>query len=251
MKLRTIQASAVKSIFEVLKDIINDVNVYFDSKGIRILALDTARVALVHMFLDAQNFEEYHCPSPVTAGMNMSNTFKLLKSITNHDTLEMIIDGNECVEIIIQNQAKKSYSKFTLKLLDINEDILELPELDTDIITTLPSIDFQRICRDMGNLSQEIDIFRDQDTLELSCLGDFANQSTLIECPDKWDTRIGNTFSLKYINLFTKATGMCSSVQIMQHSSDENMPIIFRYSIANLGEMKFYLAPKVNEELKD
>jgi proliferating cell nuclear antigen len=52
MKLRTIQASAMKSIFEVLKDIINDVNVYFDSNGIRILALDTARVALVHMFLD-------------------------------------------------------------------------------------------------------------------------------------------------------------------------------------------------------
>ena len=108
MKLRTIQASAVKSIFEVLKDIINDVNVYFDSNGIRILALDTARVALVHMFLDANNFEEYECPAPVIAGMNMANTYKLLKSITNHDTLEMAISGNEVIELIIQNQAKKS-----------------------------------------------------------------------------------------------------------------------------------------------
>lgn len=251
MKLRTIQASAMKSIFEVLKDIINDVNVYFDSKGIRILALDTARVALVHMFLDAQNFEEYECPIPVISGMNMANTYKLLKSITNHDTLEMAIKGNEVIELIIQNQTKKSSSKFTLKLLDINEDILETPDLETNIITTLSSVDFQRICRDMGNLSNEIDIFRDGDKLELSCLGDFANQSTSIECPETWDTRVGNTFSLKYINLFTKATSMCSSVQIMQHEDDNFMPIIFRYSIANLGEMKFYLAPKVSDELKD
>lgn len=247
MKLRTIQASAVKSIFEVLKDIINDVNVYFDSTGIRILALDTARVALVHMHLMAENFEEYECVSPIIAGMNMANTYKLLKSITNNDTLEMKIEGSETIELTIRNDSKKSSSKFNLKLLDINEDILELPELETDIITTLPSIDFQRICRDMGNLSNEIDIYRDGDKLELSCFGDFANQSTTIECPEIWETRIGNTFSLKYINLFTKATGMCSSIQIMQHSEENGMPIIFRYSIANLGEMKFYLAPKVEE----
>ena len=33
MKLATIQASAIKSTFEVLKDILNDVNVYFKPDG--------------------------------------------------------------------------------------------------------------------------------------------------------------------------------------------------------------------------
>ena len=59
MHFRTIQASALKAVFEVLKDIINDVNVYFDANGIHILTLDTARVTLVHMTLGAENFEEY------------------------------------------------------------------------------------------------------------------------------------------------------------------------------------------------
>jgi proliferating cell nuclear antigen len=62
MHFRTIQASALKTVFEVLKDIINDVNVYFNSSGIHILTLDTARVTLVHMTLVAENFEEYECP---------------------------------------------------------------------------------------------------------------------------------------------------------------------------------------------
>jgi proliferating cell nuclear antigen len=60
------------------------------------------------------------------------------------------------------------------------------------------------------------------------------------------DCRVGNLFSLKYMNLFTKATGMCSSVQILQHVKESDMPIVLKYSIANLGDMKFYLAPKVD-----
>ena len=77
MKFKTIQASALKSAFEVLKDILNDVNVYFTPKGVQILTLDTARVALIDMFLDANNFEEYYCEANIVAGINVTNMFKL------------------------------------------------------------------------------------------------------------------------------------------------------------------------------
>jgi proliferating cell nuclear antigen len=244
MFLRTIQASSFRNIFEVLKDIINDVNIYFDSKGIHIDTLDTARVSLVHVFLAAENFEEYSCPTEIIAGINISNTYKLLKSITGNDTFSMAINDSEYMDIMIRNEDKKSSTKFRLKLLEIDEEILEVPDIPMDTITTIPSIDFQRICRDMGNLSNEINIQRDKNNLQLSCTGDFANQSTSLACPDTAKKTTGNVYSLKYINLFTKATGMCSNVQLFQSSEDPDMPIIVRYSVANLGEMKFYLAPK-------
>jgi proliferating cell nuclear antigen len=245
MKLKTIQASALKSVFEVLKDIINDVNVYFTSAGVQILTLDTARVTLVHMVLHADNFEEYECNDDLIAGLNMANVYKLLKSITTQDTLSISITGRDYMDMSIENIEKKSFTNFKLKLLDINEDMLELPHIDMNIITTMPSIDFQRITRDMGNLSNEITIHRDGKNLILSCLGDFANQTTSREFPE-CVSRTGGIFSLKYINLFTKATNMCSSIQIMQDSTNENMPIVFRYTIANLGDLKFYLAPKID-----
>ena len=195
----------------------------------------------------AENFEEYECPVNIIAGLNMSNVYKLLKSITSQDTLTISITGRDYMDMIIENTVKKSFTNFKLKLLDINEDILDIPDIEMNLVTTLPSIDFQRYTRDMGNLSNEISIFRHGKTLELSCLGDFANQKTDIECVDEGpEERIGGTFSLKYINLFTKATNMCSSIQIMQDSTNENMPIVFRYTIANLGDLKFYLAPKID-----
>jgi proliferating cell nuclear antigen len=116
-----------------------------------------------------------------------------------------------------------------------------------NVLTTIPSVDFQRVTRDMNNLAQDIRITRKKNTLELECEGGFANQKTILECvePGK-DKALGNVFSLKYINMFTRATSLCSSVQLMQHDDDDNMPIVFRYTVANLGELKFYLAPKAD-----
>jgi len=248
MKLKTIQSAAIKSVFEVLKEIINDVNVYFTKEGVKILTLDTARVTLVQMTLLAENFEEYECNEEIIAGLNMSNVYKLLKTVTSSDMLTIAVEGRDVIDFMIENQDKHSVTKFKLKLLDINEDMIEFPDIKMNVITTMPSIDFQRIVRDMSNLGNEIQIWREGHDIELNCVGDFASQNTIIKYPDsQYCEKTGGSFSLKYISLYTKATNMCSSIQIMQDSINKDMPIIFKYTIANLGELKFFLAPNISE----
>lgn len=248
MKCTTVQAMAFKTSFEVLKDILNDVNVYFTAAGIRILTLDTARSALVDLQLKSENFESYSCPTDVVAGLNITNTYKILKSITNNDTLTIEITQPDYMNIHIENSSKKSNTFFKLKLLDINEEIIELPHIDMTVVTTIPSIDYQRICRDMNNLGQEVEITRHNDDFIIKCEGDFAHQHTTIECVDsqKFVGRISATYSLKYMNLFTRATSMCSTIQIMQEQ--EHKFLILKYNVANLGHLNFYLASKVEDE---
>ena len=246
MYLQTIQASALRTIFEVLKDIINDVNVYFTAQGIKVISLDTAHVTLINMFLPAENFEEYSCETDIIAGINLSNMYKLLKSVTNNDSLRMKIDDHDILEIEIENTVKHSTTKFRLKLLDINEDDLTVPDIEMDLVTTLPSVDFQRVARDMANLATDISIVRRGHLLELSCEGDFADQKTVIECgPPKEAEPIGGVYPLKYINMYTKATNLCSNVQLFQNSQNPKLPLVVRYAIANLGDVRFYLAQKM------
>jgi proliferating cell nuclear antigen len=248
MKLVTIQASAIKSTFEVLKDILNDVNIYFRPQGMYIVTLDTARTSLIDMFLAADNFEEYQCDQDeIIAGINISNTFKLLKTITNNDVLKIEINSKEYMDIEITSESKKTSTKFQLKLLDINESRIEVPDVIMTSNTILPSTDFQRLCRDMSNIGNEIEITRTGTELRLRCEGDFANQETSIECPEDSSREIKGLYSLKYLNIFTKATSMCSSVQIMQEEG--NRFLILKYNVANLGEVKFYLATKVSDDL--
>jgi proliferating cell nuclear antigen len=246
MKLVTIQASAFKSTFEVLKDILNDVNIYFKPDGMYIVTLDTARTSLVDMYLAADNFEEYHCEQEeIIAGINISNTFKLLKTITNNDVLRIEIKTKEYMNIEIFSETKKTNTKFQLKLLDINESRIEVPDVEMTTLTTLPSADFQRLCRDMSNIGTDIEIKRVDNVIQFKCEGDFANQETAIDCPDVSPTITG-LYSLKYLNIFTKATSMCASVQIIQETG--NRFLILKYNVANLGELKFYLATKVSED---
>ena len=244
MRLATIQASAIKSTFEVLKDILNDVNIYFKPDGMYIVTLDTARTSLVDMFLSADNFEEYECEQEIIAGINVSNTFKLLKSISNTDVLILSIDCREYMHIEIHSEVKKTCTKFDLKLLDINENQIEVPSMNMTTITPMPSSDFQRICRDMFNIGNDIEITRTGNIMKLYCSGDFANQETTIQCIEE-SPEISGVYSLRYMNIFTKATGMCSTVQIMQE--DQNRFLILKYNVANLGDLKFYLATKVSE----
>jgi proliferating cell nuclear antigen len=168
--------------------------------------------------------------------------------VTNNDSITIRIEGRDILEFEIENNVKQTRTTFKLKLLDINEDILEVPDIQMNLVTTIPSSDFQRVTRDMSNLSQELSIMRHGTTLSLSCKGEFADQKTDIECKtDGPEVPVGNIFSLKYINMFTKATNLCASVQLFQDSESSEMPIIIRYAIANLGEVKFYLAPKVTD----
>ncbi len=240
MHLKTIQACAIKSLLEVLKEIINDVNICFDSSGMKILAFDVAHVTLVHVFLEAENFEEYSCQREIFVGINVSNMFKLLKSISNNDILSMTSD-DEMLHIVITNESKRTTSKFSIKLLDLNEDILEIPSIDMPISTQMPSIDFQKIVRDMSIIGDDVIIRRTGTDLVFKCDGDFASKETIIEQSDDVGSGAEGVFSLKYLSMFTKATILCSTVQIFQ--SDDESPVVFKYPIANLGNLKFFLAP--------
>jgi len=251
MFLRTVQATAFRAIFEVLKDVLHDVNIVFDETGVKILTLDTAKVTLIDLHLPAENFEEYHPPPNAgvkeVAGINMSNMFKLLKIIGNNDILTMSITTSDKINITVENAEKRSKTQFTLNLLDINEDFFESPETPDDLVeTVMPSADFQRICRDMGNIAKKVSISRHADKLSISCNGDFASQSTEIEFPVSVDSSMRGNYSLKYLNLFTKATGLSSNVILRQTASVDFL--VLNYAVANLGYLDFYLASDVDPD---
>ena len=100
----------------------------------------------------------------------------------------------------------------------------------------------------MNNVANDVTISRSSKKFTVKCEGDFANQETIIDCSDdtcKDGIEMKGTYSLKYLNIFTKATSMCSTVQILQE--EENRFLVLKYNVANLGELKFYLATKIDE----
>ena len=61
LNIKTEQAAAFRILIEALKEILPEANFIFDETGIKLMAMDSTHTILIHMKLDSQNFEFYHC----------------------------------------------------------------------------------------------------------------------------------------------------------------------------------------------
>ena len=61
LEIKTVQSAAFRVLTEALKEILTDANFEFDETGLKIMAMDSSHTVLVHLKLNAENFEYYHC----------------------------------------------------------------------------------------------------------------------------------------------------------------------------------------------
>lgn len=255
MILQTVQSAALRNLFETLKDVLCDTNILFDENGMKILTMDNNQCVLVSVKLQASSFEVYHCRQRTLCGVHMANLFRLIKSIGSSDTLTLRLTRSEPTKllIVIDNYDKNTSSTFRLNQLDIDEVRLEIPDTEFESVLTMPSQDFQRICRDMATLSESMEVSSMDRQLILRAVGDFAEQTTVIgekesglffanqEGQTVTEENAYGNFSLKYLSIFSKANVLCQTVDIYLK---RGFPMILSYSCASLGKLLFVLGPK-------
>ena len=136
LKIKTEQAGAFRILIEALKEILTEANFVFDDSGIKLMAMDSTHTILIHMKLDGNNFEYFHCPKKVVIGVNMLNFFKLIKTMGNSETLTLFIDdeNENKLGILINNSEKNSQTIYKLNLLDINDDNISIPPAEFETI---------------------------------------------------------------------------------------------------------------------
>lgn len=269
--VRTIQGGVIKSLFDALKDLVHDVTLRVDAGGIKMLAFDKSKCALVHLKLRADAFENYVCEPAdkhYDLCVDVGNMFKLLKSAGNKDVISLAYDATgtgatNVLEIGIHNPERQSNTTYQLKLLDLDSDVRELNKAEVRSTISMPSTYFQRLCRDMSEISAAVWIQSAGGTVTFACDGDFASQCTTIgnaggavepdsleETDDATDANETNAnanqieatecegkYALKYLVSFCKATNLCPTVKI--HLCENFM--IVSYKVASLGNLKFCL----------
>lgn len=248
--LETVQSSAIKTLSEALKEVLVDVCMTFDEKGIKIVTVDQSKIAFVHLKLDANKFEVYHCKKYMTIGLSVVSLYKLLKIINNTDTVTLFIHKDDEIKlgIEIENKEKKIKSVSKLKLLDIDDEPISIPPAKFDSIYDMQCADLQKHIRDLSNIAENVDIYTSANgqMFTICANGDFAEQEIKIGVEDPNETEENNkkifigSFKIKYLNLFCKSSSLCQNVQIYL---SQNYPIILLYHVANLGTIKFGLGP--------
>jgi proliferating cell nuclear antigen PCNA len=255
MFMRTVQSNPIRTLSEALKEILIDVNIHFDKTGVRIMTMDQKKVAFVHLKLDAEKFDNYYCPEQITIGVNMISLHKLLKTINNSDIITFYVTKTDDhkLGIKIENKEKKITSSTKLKLIDLDNDAIRIPVITFESVFSVPCTDFQKHCRDLFSISENVDIYTkyNDKAFTMEAIGGWAEQEIEIGGRDVADTaddkkKFIGTYSLEYLNLCCKASGLCPSVEIFLKENE--FPILLSYSVAAIGMLKIGLAPKVRTD---
>jgi proliferating cell nuclear antigen len=255
LTLKTVQIAPFRTLMTALKDILLESNITFQPDGMRIINMDKSHTILVHLFLKAENFEIYECKhDKIIIGVNMFHLFKLINTIDNDDTLTMYIEKSDYSEGVVNNLCLrfengdiKQCKIQKLRLIEPDPEELDIPNVTFSSIINLPSCDFQKIVRDLSCISERIEIKSVANELIFKCKGSFATAEVRRAESDGNMEFIQNTkkiiqgnFSLKNLGYFIKCTNLCNQIEMYL---ENDLPLVVKYSVASLGDIKLCLAP--------
>jgi proliferating cell nuclear antigen len=255
LTIKTVQIAPFRILMAALKDILLETNIVFTKQGIKIINMDKTHTILVHLFLKAENFEFYECKEEkIIVGVNILHLFKLITTIDNDDTLTIYIENEDYNEGIVtelglkfENGNIKQSKIQKLKLIEPEQDELEIPDVKFSSVINMPSNDFQKIIRDLAAISEKIEIKSVEDELIFKCSGQFAkaeirrseNNANMQILNKQHNKIIQGEYSLKNLLYFIKCTNLCNQIEIYL---ENNRPLIVKYNVASLGEIKMCLS---------
>lgn len=206
--------------------------------------------------MDPGCFQEFRCDRDMVLGLDLESFGKILRQGNNEDYLTLIAeDSPDSILIVFEDKKKDRISEFSLKLMDIDSDVLTIDEMDHDCSITMPSSDFAKIARDFKTMSESLQIIVVKESVKFKAEGQIGSGSVIfkphtdIDKPDesiKIDVNnpVNLTFGAKYLNDIVKAATLSSTITI---KLTDKAPALFEFKLPS-GYLRYYLAPKFEDE---
>merc|ERR1712024_32729 len=147
-------------------------------------------------------------------------------------------------------------AEFQLKLMQIESEHMEIPEQQYKVIAKLPSAEFPKICRDLKEFGETMQMKASKEGITFSVQGDMGAGNVMLkpreaEKPeDKVSLTVYEpvtaTFALRYLVNFAKAAPLSGTVEL---GLGPDAPMLVKYDLerSENGFLQFYLAPKIDE----
>ena len=253
------ESGIFRKVVDSIKDIVNQVNLEANESGLFIQAMDPAHVSLVSLSLNEGGFKEYRCDKAMSLGINLTDLSKVLKMASNDDKLTLKADSNTSyLTLIFENLKSGKEFEIQLNLLSLESENLGVPDTEYPTSITMSSNEFFKLCKEITQIAEVMNIEMSDSKKVLfsysgksgkgkltlkQTTGDSDQQSVNLKC----DENVNCKYGLQYLNIFSKAATLADVVEINLSNS---FPMMLNLSIGDKGSIKFYLAPKMEEDDK-
>mmetsp|Transcript_18803 Transcript_18803/g.20924 ORF Transcript_18803/g.20924 Transcript_18803/m.20924 type:complete len:258 (-) Transcript_18803:66-839(-) len=249
-------ADVFKKLVVAIKDLVVDVNIHATEQGISLQAMDATHVSLVAFVLHGESIERYECNKPLKLGVNLPMLAKIVRCAANDAVMTLEVDEQDLEVLTIQFETPNKLAQFSIRLLDLDADELKIPDTEFTATVTLNSSVFQQTLRNLAAIGDvdAITITAEEQGITFAVADVLKSQNGLIRLAiddndegtqiDLDEDAVSMAYSLSHMNKFTKATPLSSNVQL---SLSDEVPLVVEYAVVELGLLKFYLAPKIDD----
>lgn len=229
--------------------------------GIRILALDETQTLLIYIKLNSEHFVTFDVKfDNYPVGLDLTQLQKFLRTVDKDSIMSISIDKDNEQEIMfsLENSTKQNTAKYTQKILDIDDDAKKLPEETSfELSVAMDTSDFHKICREMSQFAEYVEITCTNKEITFKCQGDsnaymktfkHSDSGVRIMClNDKKNIIVQAIYELKSLVVFSKCVHL-SDEMLLYLKND--WPLFIHYMIGSLGKMLVGLSPVDEKRIK-
>ena len=268
----------LSNIFEVVSNILEHCIIYFKKDGIYISGMDDSHVSLIEIYLNKDEFESYDFNSDTDIKISLISLdfYKILKTSDSDDNIIIKYKNNKDF-ITLSLQSDAISRNYNIKLIDIDENKFDIPDMDYSMILELSCKFYSKIFNSINiteaeyfsfivnNNKLQIKSESMQSNLEMNFNKNESNyirKKNRIKLNKSHKTEIektefcyklhycngefNSTFLLNSIKKISKTTNLTSKIIIYL---EENVPLKYEFLLNEKTNsiIRFYIAPKVDD----
>ena len=264
----SVKATKFSAIFQHLKQLVENIVIYFSNTGLYIQGMDNSQICLFECKLSASWFDEYYYSDGVDDPKVCLATgilYKVISAVEDNQIIEISYEGNTDL-LHIKFGDRKNWTihssnlfnkHFEIALIDLDTELLIIPDQETHVDLKMETIVFSKLITQLLIFSDQLTLtFTDVD-IQFKTSGIEGGMSSKIDLDDVNEYAIGEdsvltqSYSLAIINM------MCNFSKLNKNISmgfSDNMPMSLVYNLSSDDDeddktcfVGFYLAPRIED----
>lgn len=241
------------NIFNGLKTFTDKINLMFTPDKLHVQGMDASHVCVYELFINKEWFSLWDVTESETFGIFLSSFNKILHTCSS-ERQSILIHSNDLsdkLNIEFIGEDKGNFNKyFEMPLMDIDDDLLNIPDCEYDVDIIMESKKFKTLIDELSNFSDTINIKCDEGEFAVEAIGDEGTMRVVISMDDIdsytviENEIIETSFGIRYLTQMCQFHKLANTCTI--HIS-RGLPIQIKYDMDGESMMRFYLAPKIDD----
>jgi len=240
MHVKLENPNVLSKVIDVISELVMEVRIKVDDRGMSITAMDPANVAMVHFVLPKNSFSVFETDEE-TLGVNLDSLKKILKRCGSTSSLVLVKKDNN-LNIQILDKIRRD---FNLSLIEIESEEKNMPDLEFSSLVEMNSSDLIDSIEDCLVVADACSFVISNGKFILEAKGlnsansEFSGDEAKIAAED-----CKSRYSLEYLQKFIKASKLADKTTL-KFANDHPLNLTVRNDFM---EITFLLAPRVETE---